>query len=430
MKKTLLVIRQELINTFSRPSYLVVAIGIPLLAVLILGGVKFLQSGSGEKDTTSINPSEEWQMEIEGYIDQSGLIQVIPSDLPEGHLKSYQNEDQAQQALASGEISAYYIIPADYLDEGKIFYVFPESKPLIEDGQKWVMQWTLMVNLLGGDLEAADQTWNLVWNLTERNISASAAQGNQDGSEACSRPGSACESNDLIRYIPSIMAALFFVSFMNSSTMLFSSIGIEKENRTLEVLLLSISPRQMLTGKTIGLASAGLIQTMVWLGAVYTIFNLGGSTLNLPEDFTFPIYILVWSLIFFLGGYGVYASLMAGVGALVPKMKDAGAANMIAISPLLIGYIVGIIAPLAEVADAVIPLILSFFPFTSPIVMVMRLTDSIVPLWQLLLSAALLLATNVLINRATASMFQAQNLLSGQPFSVKRYLKIMFSRTR
>ena len=355
MKKTLLIIRQGLITTFSRPSYLVVAIGIPLLAVLILGGVKLIQSRSGEKDTTSINPSEEWQMEIEGYIDNSGLIQVIPSDFPEGHLKSYENEDQAQQALASGEISAYYIIPSDYVDEGNIFYVFPPTKPLIDNGQKWVMQWTLMVNLLGGDLEAADRIWNIVWNLEEEDISASTAQGNAPSSEACSRPGSACQSNDLIRYIPSIMAALFFVSFMNSSTMLFSSIGIEKENRTLEVLLLSISPRQMLAGKTIGLASAGIIQTMVWLGAVYTIFNLGGSTLNLPEDFTFPAYILAWSLIFFLGGYGVYASLMAGVGALVPKMKDAGAANLIAISPLLLGYIVGIIAPIAEVADAAIP---------------------------------------------------------------------------
>jgi len=429
MKKTLLITRQEIINTFRRPSYLFVAIGVPLLAVLILGGVKLIQSRSGEKDITSTSPSDTWEMEIEGYIDQSGLIQVIPSDLPEGHLISYENEDQAQQDLASGKISAYYIIPPDYLDKGEISYVFPETRPLIANGQEWVMKWTLLVNLLGGDLEAADQIWNPVWNLDERNISTSAAQGNLDGSEACSRPGSACESNDLIRYIPSIMAALFFVSFMNSSTMLFTSIGIEKENRTLEVLLLSISPRQMLAGKTIGLASAGLLQTMIWMGAVFVIFNLGGSTLNLPENFTFPVYILAWSLIFFVCGFGVYASLMAGVGALVPKMKDAGAANLIAISPLLLGYIVGILAPLAEAADGLIPVILSFFPLTSPIVMVTRLTDSIVPMWQLILSAALLLATNILINRATASLFHAQNLLSGQPFSVKRYFKLLLERS-
>jgi ABC-2 type transport system permease protein len=321
MKKTLLIIRQELINTFSRPSYLVVAIGIPVLAVLVLGAIKVIQSRSGEPDTSPTSPPEEWQMEIEGYVDQSGLIQIIPEDLPEGHLIAYENEDQAKGALASGEISAYYIIPADYLDQGEVFYVFPDSRTLLEDGQKWVIRWALMVNLLGGDLEEADRIWNPVGELKEQDLSASVEGDNTTPSDACSRPGSACQSNDLIRYIPSIMAALFFVSFMNSSTMLFNSIGIEKENRTLEVLLLSISPRQLLAGKTIGLAVAGLFQTVIWLGAVYIIFNIGGSTLSLPEGFSFPADIVIWSLLFFVGGFGVYASLMAGVGALVPKMK-------------------------------------------------------------------------------------------------------------
>lgn len=429
MSKTLLVIRQELINTFNRRSYLVVAFGIPLLAVMILGVVKVVQSRSGESATTSNSPSEEWQMEIEGYIDQSGLIQIIPADLPEGHLISYENEEQAQAALASEEISAYYIVPTNYVENGEIFYVFPESRSLIKDGQEWVMKWTLMVNLLGGDLEAAARIWNPVGELSERIISASPAEGDTAASEACARPGSACEANELIQFIPSIMAILFFMSFMTTSTMLFNSIGIEKENRTLEVLLLSISPRQMLAGKTIGLAAAGLIQTIVWLGAVYTIFNLGGSTLSLPEDFTFPADILLWSLILFLGGFGIYASLMAGVGAMVPKMKDAGAATMIAMGPLLLGYMVGILAPIAEMADAIVPFILSFFPLTAPIVMVMRLTNSLVPLWQLLLSTGLILATNVLINRATASMFQAQYMLSGQPFTVKRYFQLLLNRS-
>jgi ABC-2 type transport system permease protein len=285
----------------------------------------------------------------------------------------------------------------------------------------------LLLNLQGGDLEAADRIWNPVGQLEERVITSSAEQETPDASEACSRPGSSCQSNDLVRYIPSLMAALFYISFMFSSTMLFTSIATEKENRTLEVLLLSISPRQLLAGKTIGLGIAGIIQTIFWLGAVFTIFNLGGSTLSLPENFSFPVNILVWSLIFFLSGFGVYASLMAGAGALAPKMKDASAANFIAMSPLLIGYMVGIMAPLAESADAALPVILSFFPLTSPILMVMRLTDSIVPLWQLLVSAGLLIGTAYMINRATASMFQAQNLLSGEPFSIKRYFRVFFA---
>lgn len=427
MKKIGLIIRQELINTFSRPSFLIVAVGIPLLSALIFGGVKLVQSRSAEGEASSSGTAEEWEMEYEGYIDHSGLIEVIPPDFPEGHLIPFQNEDLAQEALAEGKIAAYYIIPADYIEKGEVIYVFPESRPLIEDGQKWAIQKTLLVNLLGGDLEKADQIWNPVWRLDERNITPPPGGESTAAAEACSRPGSACQSNDLVRYIPSLMAALFYISFMLSSTMLFSSVGTEKENRTLEVLLVSISPRQMLTGKTIGLGLAGLIQTLLWLGTVYTIFSLGGSTISLPENFSFPLSIIIWSLVFFLGGFGMYASLMAGAGALVPKMKEAGSANFVVLSPLLIAYMIGIMAPLAESAEALLPVVLSFFPLTAPILMVMRLTNGFVPLWQLIVSAVLIVAANVLIMRATARMFQAQNLLSGQPFSLKRYYKILFS---
>ena len=68
------------------------------------------------------------------------------------------------------------------------------------------------------------------------------------------------------------------------------------------------------------------------------------------------------------------------------------------------------------------------FPLTAPVLMMMRLTDGSVPLWQLLLSAALMLATAYLIVRAVAAMFHAQNLLSGQPFSAKRFFGALLRR--
>ena len=71
---------------------------------------------------------------------------------------------------------------------------------------------------------------------------------------------------------------------------------------------------------------------------------------------------------------------------------------------------------------------LSIFPLTSPVVMVMRLTDGFVPLWQILLSIVLLLISAYAALQMVAAMFHAQNLLSGQPFSVKRYLKALAGR--
>ncbi len=424
MHKTLLVMRQEIYRTLRSTAYVIFAFIIPVVAVLILAGVKFLQGRSGDEGGATSTAPSQFETEVEGYVDQSGLIRSIPDRIPPSHLLAFDNEERAQQALKSGEITAYYVIPPDYVERGVVYYVYPDTRSYLDDGQSWVMAWTLTVNLLEGDVELADRVWNPAWKVQETSIVPQTRAG-VPVVEDCSRPGAACESNDLIRYMPSIMVAIFYVAFMSSSSMLFNSIGAEKENRTIEVLMLSISPRQLLAGKTLGLGIAGLLQTMVWLGAIYISFNMSGSTLGLPENFTFPADILAWSLLLFFGGYGLYASLMAGAGAMVPRMKEAGIASYIAIMLLFFGYVFGLMAPLAKASDSLFLVFLSLFPLTSPVVMVMRLTDSVVPLWQLLLSVGLTYLTAYLVLRAVAAMFHAQNLLSGQPFSLKRYLQAL-----
>ena len=426
MRKTFLVMREELINTFRRPSFLLFAFGIPVLAVLILGAVKLIQGRSIANSGPSISTPSETLLETEGFVDRSGLIHTISKDLQD-YLLPYESETQAQQALAAGKITAYYVVPEDYLARGKVDYVYLDNKSNLSDGQSWVIKKTLNINLLAGDLELADQIWNPIRHLDARSV-APEFQGASVSGEDCSRPGVACESNELIRLMPSLLVVIFFMAFMSSSSMLFNSIGAEKENRTIELLMLSINPRQLLTGKTLALGIAGLVQTLVWLIAIYASFNLGGSTLSLPDGFNFPVQIVAWSLVFFIGGFALYASLMAGAGALVPKMKEASIANFIAMFPLFFGYVFGIISPLAEATDSSFLVFLSIFPLTSPVVMVMRLTDGLVPLWQLLLSIGLLFVSAYFALQTVAAMFHAQNLLSGQPFSVKRYLYALTGR--
>jgi ABC-2 type transport system permease protein len=225
-----------------------------------------------------------------------------------------------------------------------------------------------------------------------------------------------------------LLVIVFYIAIISSSSMLFNSVTKEKENRTIEVLLVSISPRQLLAGKTIALGIAGISQTLAWLLSIYIVFNMGGSTLSLPPGFSLPPHLLAWSLVYFIGGFALYASLMAGAGALVPRMKESGVASFIVMAPLLIGYMIGLLAPVAGFTTAVLPFILSFFPLTSPVVMIMRLTDGYVPFWQLLVSAILLYAGAYLIFRSVAAMFHAQNLLSGQSYSLKKYLFALAGR--
>ena len=275
MKLTYRVMRQELITTFSRPAYLIFAFGFPVLAVLILGGVRLIQGRS--QSNTGIDPGETQahQLEKEGFVDQAGLIHTVSEDLMD-FLLPFSSEGEAQVALQAGQISAYYIIPEDYIANGEIYYVYPNDKPYLSDGQKWVIQSTLNLNLLAGDAKLADLIWNPIWDMETRNITPQ-SEGYSVSGEDCSRPGAACQSNELVRMIPSLLVVIFFIAFMSSSSMLFNAIGAEKENRTIELLLLSISPRQLLTGKTMALGIAGLLQTITWLIAIFitqaTIFE-------------------------------------------------------------------------------------------------------------------------------------------------------------
>jgi ABC-2 type transport system permease protein len=215
---------------------------------------------------------------------------------------------------------------------------------------------------------------------------------------------------------------------MINSNLLAESVSSEKANRTIEVLMLSVTPRQMLAGKIVGLGIAALLQTIAWLGAVYIVLTAGGPALNLPRGFTFPASLLVWGLVFFLLGFAIYASLMAGVGACASKLKEASQASFVVLSPLMAGYLVGLIAPLTEASREALPVALSLFPLTAPVVMVMRLVEGSVPAWQLLLSVGLMVATAYLIVRAVAAIFRAQYLLSGQSFSLPRFFGALLGR--
>jgi ABC-2 type transport system permease protein len=414
MKKTLTVLRHELATTLRRRSFLFMAFGIPLLAILIVAGITIVKrEAPGSGDATP--PQQAPQLAVEGYVDQSGLIQTIPESIPPGHLIAYADEEQAQRALASGKIAAYYVIPKDYVVRGELFYVYPDTTSLTSDGQQWVILRTLLTNLLDGQDELAEWVWNPM-DLESINLTPE------------TQPGTPSESSPAKPYLPAAMVLLLFMSLMINANLLSESVGSEKENRTIEILMLSITPRQMLAGKIIGLGIAGLLQTAAWIGTVVLLINLGGQTLNLPPGFTIPVSILAWALVFFLLGFAMYASLLAGVGALASKLKEASQASFLVLAPLMAGYVIGLLAPLAEASRGALPVALSLFPLTAPVVMIMRLTDGSVPSWQLLLSAGLMLVATYLIVRAVAAMFRAQHLLSGQPFSVKRYFGALIGR--
>jgi ABC-2 type transport system permease protein len=407
MTKTFLVLRYELTSLLRKPGFLIIAFGFPLVGVMVLAGISLARSGS-QAESESDSASEELQ--VEGYVDQAGLIEALPEDLPQGMLIKFANEGLAAAALAEDQITAYYVVPADHVESGELTYIHPSLNPLTDDRQDWIMRQVLVFNLVGNDTDAMDRLFNPV-DLEETNLSAI-----ETGAEGdCARPGTDCDANLLIRLMPMIVMVFFFIAFTNGSALLIRSISEEKQNRLIEILASSVEPLQLMAGKILGLGIGTLLAFATWVVAAFAALRL--SQPNLPVEFEIPVSLLPWAIVFFLLGFTFYASLMAGIGALVPNIKDTTKVSWLVIGPMMVGYMIGIFS--MEQPHNPLITALSLFPVTSPLNMVQRLTTGEVPGWQPVVAALLLLAAVFLALRAAGRLFRTHNLLSGQPFSPK-----------
>ncbi len=445
MHKIWTVARYELISTLTRRSFILTTLGIPLITIgtiaLMMGMFNSDEQPatpvSGEAPPADVNEAGadladfEPATEVYGYVDQAGLIATLPDDVPADTLVAYPDESSAAAALEAGAITGYYLIPADYLAEGQLIYIDPDFNAARINEQARVMRWTLFVNLAGGNTPAAARALRPM-DVQPSPIMAETPVDSPPGDD-CSRPGFDCESNAFVRYLSGIVMLVLYMCILMSSSLLLNSVGEEKKNRLVEMMLVTISSRQMLTGKIIGLGIAALIQIAAWVAMGYVTLRLGGSAIDLPPDFVLPAEIVVWSVVFFILGYAMYASLLAGLGALAPDVRKVSGAIFVIIIPLLMSQL-----PLPEILDDVLNLgggleeaatvFFSIFPLSAPTAMIERIVNGPVPVWQPLLATGLMILTAIFIVRAVARMFRAQVLLSGQPFSVGRYFAVLFDR--
>lgn len=410
MNKTLLVLRHEIITMLSRPSFLFAMFGIPVIGALVFFVAGTVNKGSSAANILNQLLSSPQVTTAEGYVDHSGIIKEIPSSVPAGTLISFPDEASASQALAEGKISGYYIIASDYIQTGKITAVRASFNPITSAGQGGLLEWVLKVNLLGGDTQLA----GLLNGPRLQEVSLSPAPQRE-------------QSNMLTFFLPYAVTMLFYLIILSSASLLLGSVTKEKENRVIEILMVSVTPRQLLTGKIVGLGILGLLQTVVWVGTGRILLAQSGAVFNLSSAFQLPASFLVWAVVFFLLGYAVYASLMAGLGALVPNMREASQATIVVIFPLIIPIF--LLSILINDPNGMLAVILSIFPLTSPVTMMLRLSAINVPLWQTVLAAVLLLATAMVVIRLVARMFHAQSLLSGQTFSRRLFFDTLLGRS-
>ena len=224
----------------------------------------------------------------------------------------------------------------------------------------------------------------------------------------------------------------------------------EKTSRIIEIIVSSVKPFQLMMGKIIGTSLAGILQFLIWTivgGILFYIFsavlgfNMQPNTISpeiveatketqklntlqmyLNEISNLPLLSLfVFFIIYFIGGYFLYSSFYAAIGAAVDSETDSQQFLLPIILPLMLAIYIGFFTVINN-PHGTVATIFSIIPFTSPIVMLMRIPFG-VPWWQLLLSVILLFATFLLVVWVASKIYRVGILMYGKKPTWKELYK-------
>jgi ABC-2 type transport system permease protein len=416
MRTIWLVMKHDVATTLRQRSFWIMTLLVPVLLVgvnvyyLIQGNSAGTAGTAADAGSTDTVPTG---MPRIGLVDEAGIVDRMPPDVPADLFVRYPDSATARAALEAGQIQQYVDIPADYVMSGRVT-VYARNFQLLQSGQNmgvamgsdsaWVLQYIIDYNLTG-----EEQISLALHNPTPGNLAQFHALN--------PAPETTAQNSALGEIVSSIVPYTFYFLLLIGSSYLMRSVVAEKENRTAEVLLLSLDPRSLMVGKILAMSVVLLVQVVVWVGGGLLILHRGAQLLQVAQ-FTFPPGFLLWAILFLILGYLLFASVMAAAGALSNNAREGAQITWLLIIPLMPTLMFGTL--FLEEPNSPLVLILSLFPLSAPSAMVTRLAVSEVPLGQILISLAGLALTTYLVVVLAARFFRAGNLLSGESFSWRR----------
>ncbi|MGA9639494.1 ABC transporter permease [Flavobacterium sp.] len=259
--------------------------------------------------------------------------------------------------------------------------------------------------------------------------------------------------NEIKIFIGGAFGYLVMMFIIIYGNMVMRSVIEEKTNRIIEIIISSVKPFQLMIGKIIGTSLAGILQFTIWaiiglllMTTASMIFGVSTGAVahlpvsqmpQIPTEFTqtaqlyikelwqLPIAsILLGFVVYFIGGYFLYSSFYAAIGAAVDNQTDSQQFLLPIIMPLVLSVYIGFFSVMND-PHGTIAVVCSMIPLTSPIVMLMRIPFG-VPLWQIAISVTLLFGTFLGVVWFAAKIYRVGILMYGKKPSWKelyRWLK-------
>ncbi|HDR51171.1 MAG TPA: ABC transporter permease [Mariniphaga anaerophila] len=440
MNKTMLILQQEYLKKVKKKSFIILTLLVPLLFVGMFALIIFLSMHDDKQERT-----------IAVY-DESTLFlgELEPEGTTQFHFVPKEKYDTLRTNLKGSEFYAILFIPENVYSNNTAQIISEKQLPidLIERIARRLSRF------IENDKRQKVIDEAGIPDLDER--LAETRTSVRINTLKVSETGEARKSSSEVAFIASYAMGfiIYFFVFMYGASVM-RSVMEEKKNRIVEVIISSVKPFQLMTGKIIGTALVGLTQVGIWI-VVGLILMVVGQSFFTPEsaqqmsqslmesnqqmgtavsqdvannqmaeiieligNLNIPL-ILFSFLFYFLAGYLMYSSLLGAVGAAVDNEEDSQQMVFPITFPLILAIM--ILFPIARNPEGPIAFWGSIIPFTSPVAMLARVPYG-VPAWELLLSMGLLILATIGAIWAAAKIYKTGLLMYGKKVNLKELIK-------
>lgn len=403
-----------IISTILAPLFLLALIAIPIIITVL-----------------SIDESEKKIAIID--LSNSNIGKQLVSIDTAKYILTNKSLSELRQQILNREIDGYFVIPEDIKSRNKI---------------------TIYTRGGGGFAFIAKVEKNLSKivrheRLTEAGLDPNfidmAEKGIEVQTEKLTEEGSEKDYAEILAGVGYFLGFMIYMMMFMYGSLVMRAVIEEKANRIIEVIASSAKPFEIMFGKVVGIGAVGLTQVIIWtilslgilslVGPIASMFApspeiltagapMQGKDAMFMQNFEIPnisIWLILGFIFYFLAGYFIYSTLFAAVGSAVDQESDAQQLMTPITLPIIIPIL--FIGSVISNPDSVLSVVLSLIPFFSPILMIVRVAATDVPLWQILLSLVLMVSTFLGCLWLAAKIYRTGILMYGKKPTFKDIFK-------
>ena len=404
-KRTMAVIKRELKNRLLSRTFILMTLLIPLFLFGILAFQTYVMTyeGNEKTDLVLVTERESLIQKVKSEFDslsfvKNGQIIIHYKAMERNSFTKYLNENK--KSILEDQISGVIYIPNNSLKNKKIEYYSknPKNNQLF-DKLKTPLNNVLLQIYFADKILTSDEI-----NFVKEKV---------DFNEFRVSSDKKIEEEGMGNTIVSFMFSfLLYFSLLFTGTMMMRAVVEEKNNRIVEVLLSSVNSNELMTGKIIGTSITGLLQMAIWMLPLMVVIST--SYFALPAEFA--ITLTMGQILYFLFNFFIalvtFMGMFASVGAIFDNDQDAQSG----VWPLMIIIMIPFFIAMGMQGnpDNTLAKVGSMFPFASLIIMPARMSLIDIPLWQLILSIAVNIATLMIIFPISGKIYRVGILMTGK----------------